>query len=108
MAVEDFVEGLLAGAGVVDPMDVFVRVGVVVVVPEGQVAAGYPGDVEKGIAADLEYAPGSDVASLKEIVNLQVDVSLAKYQPPQGPTVGFIAVKVKGGLPDVGQEGVLL
>lgn len=45
MTVQGFVQSLLAGLGVVDPVDVFVEVSVVVVVLQGQVVATDPANV---------------------------------------------------------------
>ena len=47
MAVEDFVQSLLTGRWVIDPVYVFVWVGVMIMVLEDEVSARYPGDVEE-------------------------------------------------------------
>jgi len=96
MTVQGFVQSLLAGLGVVDPVDVFAEVGMVVVVLQGQVSATDPANVEKMVATNLKYSTSPNVPVLEFVLYFQNYIPMAVYPATQYQFVGIICREVQG------------
>ena len=95
MTVQGFVQSLLAGLGVVDPVDVFVEVSVVVVVLQGQVVATDPANVEVAKAEDLKYSGAANVPGVILFFNFKDYIPVAVYEARQCPIAFGIPMQVQ-------------
>ncbi len=95
VAVDDLAKDLLPRCGIVHAMYVFVRVGVVIVVLEDKVRAGYPANVKKTIATNLEYSPAANVPVMKFVLNFQGHISAAVHPATQHQFIGIICGEVQ-------------
>ena len=77
-------------------MHVIVRVGVVIVVLEDKVRAGYPANVEETVATNLEYSPAPNMPVLEFVLNFQSYISAAVYPATQHQFIGIICVEIQG------------
>ena len=64
-------------------MYVLVRVGVVIVVLEDKVRAGYPADVEETVATHLPGSAPAQKSGLVQLYHVQPDIPVAENRSPQ-------------------------
>ena len=95
MPVQFLEQDLFPGLRIVDTVYVFVRVGVVVVVLEEKVGAGYPSNVEITIATHLANSTSAQIPCFVQLFYIQPDIPKTDNPSPQLELVSWPVCKLK-------------
>ena len=94
-----FVENFPSGQGMIEAVNVFVGIGVVVVVLEKQVTAANPTHVQITVSSDLKNIAPSNISGVIFFLDLKIDIPRTLQEARQCPVAFFVTVQAESVAP---------
>lgn len=96
MPMQYLVQHLPARDRMIYPVNIFIRISVVVMVLQRQISPRNPAYVQERITPHLDYSPAADAPGMVQVFHFQNRIPVAENPPRQPPTIRPFLVKLKG------------
>ena len=95
MPVQDLVQHFRSRNRMIYPVNVLIRISVVVMVFQRQIPPRNPAYVQERVTPYLDYSAAADAPGMVRLFHFQNRIPMAVYQPRQHPTVWVDQIEIQ-------------